>query len=327
MPLSIDHIVIAVTDLDAAIRDYTALGFTVLPGGEHPRGSRNALVVFEDGAYLEIIAFPRPVADFRWWQVLDRSGPGLVDYAVLPDDLDADLARARAAGIVMDGPLDGGRLQPDGTRIAWRSARPPEPDIPFLCTDVTTRSLRVPEGAARRHANGVTGVAGVTVAVQNLATSVARYPPQRGPAPVALGGGARRGGAGQRGGGVDLDDAGEARLGVRAHALLRVPRRDRDDVHAGHGVDDLVHQAAAHEPGADQGDPDRAAVGLARLQQRVDDDHGATSAASASPASTSGHARSLSEIAVTGTGHSMPNAASSYRKPCSPSGAYGPLTW
>ena len=79
MPLSIDHIVIAVADLDAAVRDYTALGFTVLPGGEHPRGSRNALVVFADGAYLEIIAFPRPLPEYRWWQVLDRAGPGLVD--------------------------------------------------------------------------------------------------------------------------------------------------------------------------------------------------------------------------------------------------------
>lgn len=188
MPLSIDHIVIAVADLDAAIRDYTALGFTVLPGGEHPRGSRNALVVFEDGAYLEIIAFPRPLPDYRWWQVLDRAGPGLVDYAVLPDDLDADLARVRAAGIVMDGPIDGGRLKPDGMRIAWRSARPPEPDIPFLCTYVTARNLRVPEGAARRHANGVTGVAGVTVAVQDLATSVGRYRALLGQEPVAVGG-------------------------------------------------------------------------------------------------------------------------------------------
>lgn len=188
MPLSIDHIVIAVADLDAAIRDYTTLGFTVLPGGEHPRGSRNALVVFEDGAYLEIIAFPHHLPEYRWWQVLDRSGPGLVDFALLPDDLDADLARARAAGIVMDGPLDGGRLQPDGTRIAWRSARPPEPDIPFLCTDVTARSLRVPEGEGRRHANGVTGVAGVTVAVQDLATSVARYRAVLGRDPVAVAG-------------------------------------------------------------------------------------------------------------------------------------------
>ena len=188
MPLSIDHIVIAVTDLDAAVRDYAALGFTVLPGGEHPRGSRNALVVFEDGAYLEIIAFPRPVPGFRWWQVMDRAGPGLVDYAVLPDDFEADLARARAAGIVIEGPIEGGRLQPDGARLAWRSARPPEPDIPFLVTDVTPRDLRVPAGAARRHPNGVTGVAGVTVAVQDLASSTARYRALLGREPLAAGG-------------------------------------------------------------------------------------------------------------------------------------------
>jgi catechol 2,3-dioxygenase-like lactoylglutathione lyase family enzyme len=188
MPLTIDHIVIAVIDLDQAIRDYEALGFTVLPGGEHPRGSRNALVVLADGAYLEIIAFARPVPDFRWWKVLNDAGSGLVDYALLPaDTLDADLARARAAGIEIDGPIDGARLKPDGTNIAWRSARPPEPDIPFLCEDVTPRALRVPEGAAREHANGVTGIAGVTVAVRDLAASVARYKALTGLEPAAFG--------------------------------------------------------------------------------------------------------------------------------------------
>lgn len=188
MPQSIDHIVIAVTDLDQAMADYTALGFTVLPGGEHPRGSRNALVVLADGAYLEIIAFSRPVPGFRWWEVLERAGSGLVDYALLPaDSLDADLARARAAGVTIEGPIDGERLQPDGTRIAWRSARPPEPDIPFLCEDVTPRALRVPEGEARQHANGVTGVAGITVAVRDLDASVARYRALTGLEPLACG--------------------------------------------------------------------------------------------------------------------------------------------
>jgi len=188
MTQSIDHIVIAVADLDRAVADYTALGFTVLPGGEHPRGSRNALVVLADGAYLEIIAFSRPVPEFRWWRVLDDAGSGLVDYALLPaDGLEVDTARARAAGIEIEGPIDGARLQPDGTRIAWRSARPPEPDIPFLCEDVTPRALRVPEGKVRSHANGVTGVAGITVAVRNLAASVARYRALTGLEPVACG--------------------------------------------------------------------------------------------------------------------------------------------
>lgn len=94
----------------------------------------------------------------------------------------------RDHGIVIDGPIDGERLQPDGSRIAWRSARPPEPDIPFLCEDVTARALRVPEGAARRHRNGVTGVAGVTVAVRDLAVSTARYRAMLGAPPMATGG-------------------------------------------------------------------------------------------------------------------------------------------
>lgn len=188
MTQSIDHIVIAVADLDAAMADYAALGFTVLPGGEHPRGSRNALVVLADGAYLEIIAFARPVPGFRWWKVLDEAGSGLVDYALLPaGSLDEDTARIRAAGIAIEGPIDGERLQPDGTRIAWRSSRPPEPDIPFLCDDVTPRALRVPEGKVRRHPNGVTGVAGITVAVRDLAASVARYKALTGQEPIATG--------------------------------------------------------------------------------------------------------------------------------------------
>jgi hypothetical protein len=38
-----DHLVHWVPDLDAAVRDYQALGFTVKPGGQHPQlGTHNA---------------------------------------------------------------------------------------------------------------------------------------------------------------------------------------------------------------------------------------------------------------------------------------------
>jgi len=47
--------------------------------------------------------------------------------------------------------------------------------VPFLCGDVTPRSLRVQEGDVRRHDNGVTGVASVTVAVRDVEASRARY--------------------------------------------------------------------------------------------------------------------------------------------------------
>jgi len=176
MSLTLDHIVIAVRDLDAAIADYTALGFTVLRGGEHPgRPTHNALVVFADGAYFELIAWRAPAPQDRWWRQLAEHGEGLVDFALLPPDTGATVAAAAARGLALEGPLDGGRLRPDGERLHWQTARPPSPELPFLCGDLTPRALRVPEGAARAHANGVRGVARVAVAVPDLAASLAHY--------------------------------------------------------------------------------------------------------------------------------------------------------
>jgi catechol 2,3-dioxygenase-like lactoylglutathione lyase family enzyme len=172
---AIDHIVILVSDLAAAIADYTALGFTVTPGGEHTGGAtHNALVVFADDAYLELIAFKRPAPEHHWYRH-QASGEGLIDFALLPTMIEADLAAARERGLAIEGPFPGGRLRPDGQQVEWQTGRAPSPDLPFLCGDVTPRALRVPEGAARVHANGVTGVAGLAVAVADLGVSVARY--------------------------------------------------------------------------------------------------------------------------------------------------------
>jgi catechol 2,3-dioxygenase-like lactoylglutathione lyase family enzyme len=57
----LDHLVILVRDLDQAVREYEVLGFTVTPGGEHADGlTRNALIPFRDGSYLELVAFLDP---------------------------------------------------------------------------------------------------------------------------------------------------------------------------------------------------------------------------------------------------------------------------
>jgi catechol 2,3-dioxygenase-like lactoylglutathione lyase family enzyme len=172
---AIDHVVILVNDLAATVADYTALGFTVTPGGEHTGGAtHNALVVFADDAYLELIAFKRPAPEHHWYHN-SALGEGIIDFALLPTTIDADLAAARERGLAIEGPFPGGRLRPDGQQVAWQSGRAPTPDLPFLCADVTPRGLRVPAGAARAHANGVTGIASLTIAVADLGVSVARY--------------------------------------------------------------------------------------------------------------------------------------------------------
>jgi hypothetical protein len=177
---SIDHIVILVYDLELAMADYTDLGFTVLPGGEHADGAtRNALIVFAepnqaDSSYLELIAFKREAPDHRWWRHT-RSGEGLIDFALLPDAIAADIAAADEQGLAFEGPISSGRRRPDGQELAWHMGFPPTSDLPFLCADVTPRERRVPGGVEMQHANAAVGIADLTVAVTDLAVSVAHY--------------------------------------------------------------------------------------------------------------------------------------------------------
>lgn len=172
---SIDHVVILVAELEQAVADYTELGFTVTPGGEHTSGAtHNALVVFADGSYFELISFKQADPGHPWYDLL-AGGEGLIRYALLPGAIEDDLAAARANGVHLDGPRPLGRVRPDGQRIDWFLGTPQTNDLPFLCADVTPRVLRVPDGEARIHPNGVTGIAAITVAVTDLEASVERY--------------------------------------------------------------------------------------------------------------------------------------------------------
>jgi len=186
----IDHIVIMVEDLSIAIDDYSALGFTVLEGGTHAANpTHNALVVFADGVYLEIIAL-RPGATREMSSRLQRwvqARPGLVDIALLPNDIEADIAGARQRGLIIEDAQIGGRIRPDGQEIVWKTANLKGAGLPFFCRDETPRALRVPEGEVRQHPNGVTGVADVTIAVTDLAASASQYQALLGIEPQANG--------------------------------------------------------------------------------------------------------------------------------------------
>jgi catechol 2,3-dioxygenase-like lactoylglutathione lyase family enzyme len=164
----IDHLVIAVSDLEGASKAYTDLGFTVVPGGRHTGvGTYNALIAFADGSYLELIAFYEPRPDHRWWAAL-QAGGGLVDYCMQTDDLAADTMTLRKAGVNIGDPEGKNRKRPDGYDVRWRYslARDDHRGIaPFLIEDETPRHERIPRETA--HANSVTGIAALTVAVRD----------------------------------------------------------------------------------------------------------------------------------------------------------------
>jgi catechol 2,3-dioxygenase-like lactoylglutathione lyase family enzyme len=169
MLTAIDHLVIAVRDLEKASDDYRGLGFSVVAGGRHPGvGTYNALIAFADTSYIELIGFYEPRDDHRWWAPLQR-GSGLVDFCLQTDDLEGDVQALRRAGVDIGDPEPRERKRPDGVDVRWKFAlaRGAHRGVaPFVITDVTGRDVRVP--GERRHANGVTGIGTVTVAVQDV---------------------------------------------------------------------------------------------------------------------------------------------------------------
>ena len=168
MILGIDHLVVVVRNLEEAADDYRRLGFTVFAGGRHPVGSHNALISFQDGSYLEIIAFYREAFDHRWWEPLQK-GERLVDFCFQTDDLRADTEKLRAAGVAINNPVPWSRKRPDGYELKWLLSLATGSHrgvAPFLIEDVTPRNERVPQEFA--HGNGIVGIAKLTVAVGEL---------------------------------------------------------------------------------------------------------------------------------------------------------------
>ncbi len=175
--LRFDHILISVTDLEKASDDFAAVGFTVFPGGTHVHGlTHNALIVFADGSYIELIAPTDPALlatedAEELASTLARfvTGDGFVGYALHSEQIEEDVAAMRARGLKIGDPVANGRLRLDGERLEWRSAQIDGVQAPFIITDVTPRVLRVQNDAHLiRHANGVTGFAEVITLVDRL---------------------------------------------------------------------------------------------------------------------------------------------------------------
>jgi catechol 2,3-dioxygenase-like lactoylglutathione lyase family enzyme len=176
MLTGIDHLVVAVTDLEQAVTGYRDLGFTVVPGGRHTGiGTYNALIAFQDGSYVELIAFYEPRPDHRWWAAL-QAGGGLVDYCLQTDDLPGDTLAFRKAGVDIGEPEPKHRTRPDGYQVRWvfSLARGGHRGVaPFIIQDETPREERVPRETT--HPNGVTGFGTLTVAVEDAATVAGWY--------------------------------------------------------------------------------------------------------------------------------------------------------
>jgi catechol 2,3-dioxygenase-like lactoylglutathione lyase family enzyme len=128
---TLDHVVIAVRDLDAATRDYTALlGRTPSWRGEHPTyGTKNTLFRI-DNMYVELIALSGHAFDPRWSGELARffeaRGEGLYALALGTPDVNATTREMRRAGMEVLDPADGDGIDfVTGAHRGWRNALVP----------------------------------------------------------------------------------------------------------------------------------------------------------------------------------------------------------
>ena len=178
----LDHLVLFVDDLTTAIARFESKGFTVTPGGTNGP-THNALIVFSNDTYIELIALHSSRARFimrslrrvgaltlrRWLRrdlqtrLLDwMSGPqGLIDLCFRGIELTEITNSSPLSGMVLTDPVQFKRHRPDGLVVQWTLRGANKRRQPFFIQDATPIDYRIPAGDVRIHPNGALGISEV----------------------------------------------------------------------------------------------------------------------------------------------------------------------
>jgi hypothetical protein len=180
----LDHIVHAVRDLDAAGDAYARLGFTVGARNKHPWGTHNRIVQFP-GVFIELLgigeperippARPRSISFGAFTRDFLGKGEGLSMLVLEGKGAAKDAEAFRAAGIgdfdVFDFEREGKRPDGSSVKVAFSLAFASDRQAPdtgfFTCQQHYPENFWNP--AFQKHANSVTGVAGVVFVAENPA--------------------------------------------------------------------------------------------------------------------------------------------------------------
>lgn len=172
--ISLDHVVLVGPSLSALEEAFVRLGFSPQRGGTQRNSpTRNALVTFEDGTYLELLA-PVDSVTVGSLDPVMAANAGPTSWSIRSGNVGDDLRRMGDQGVEVRGPMRFGRTRPDGVQLAFDigfvGGGSPGRVLPFLIEDISRREDRVPpprEGAER-----FTGIAAVVIAVADLNSTV-----------------------------------------------------------------------------------------------------------------------------------------------------------
>jgi hypothetical protein len=182
MPLQIDHVTIAGMELDPMRRAFAEVGLATEYGGAHSGGvTHMALLGFDDGSYIELIAAADPgranLSGTRWAaQIAGNAGPAA--WAARVEDIAAESARILSLGVPVAGPIEMSRQRPDGALVEWELAflgdQPAGAVLPFLIQDHTPRDRRVVPSPSVAGSE-LRGVARVVLGVHRIEPAAALF--------------------------------------------------------------------------------------------------------------------------------------------------------
>ena len=130
--IQIDHIIVAISDLEVGIREVERItGIQPVYGGNHPGGgTQNALIALGPEQYLEILA-PQPdieLPESLDW-LLQTSELTPVGWASSTTNIADTLELLRSNGYEMSTPVPGSRARPDGITLTWVTMSIVDPQI------------------------------------------------------------------------------------------------------------------------------------------------------------------------------------------------------
>jgi catechol 2,3-dioxygenase-like lactoylglutathione lyase family enzyme len=175
----IDHVVIAVRDLDSTRDSYRRMGFTVTPRGYHTLGSQNHCVMFGQD-YFELLMVPQRLPGREYYYDFARIGEGLAAVALKTDNARGAFGELTAAALAPSDPVDFSRpvqLAEGAKTASFRITQLGLEQTPggqvFLCQHFTRDVVWRPE--YQTHANTATGLAAVAILSADIGATAAAY--------------------------------------------------------------------------------------------------------------------------------------------------------
>lgn len=193
IPFRIGHVLIQVTNLETAIRQYQVMGFQVVPGGV-PGKTHNALIYLNDGSFLELFSTNHGrvvnallkfiVKTIGLWNPsyssrLARYLPGqegLKDYALdsVPGTLyQENIDKLLKNGLKLSKPHPKSRTEHHGIKLKWTLCCPDSIYLPFLMSKYQPSPIIEEQDTS--HANGAAAIHEITISTSEWSKTYEEY--------------------------------------------------------------------------------------------------------------------------------------------------------